>query len=653
MKHDEKIVQPRLEEQNGEVLLTRAMLETATYDVEANTVDVVFATDEPALIRGYDGDPFLQVLSLDPAHINLRRLSNGAPVLDNHKRDGSVRTDVLGVVENPQLHGSYGTARLRFSNRKDLDDFRKDVKEGIIKNVSCGFRVKLYRDITQPDDQYRRLLAIEWEPSEISMVPVPETYNTQTRSMAEPIEQLTIENKQLTETQTRAMSVETENKTAVDAAAEQSKADAVGAERKRSMEIMDIAKKAGLDETFVTKHINDGSTADHVRSLAIDHFANHKPQVDINPSAPEIKVGEDHKRAQTIAGVQEALIIRETGSPDGGPKTELGKIAMVRRVPLIEHARALVGLGTPASIVQTMSDGEIYHRAMTSTDFPSALANVMNKKLRGAYAAVTPVWEKFATKVSANDFKDLHTVQVDGSFIPDELTEQGEYKEASFKEVADKFKLKSWGKMVKLSRQMIINDDLSAFQNNASKFAKGFINRKAQIVYGLLEGQGRILASGNTLFHADHNNYKDPGTAMSIAAFDLAKTAMRRQKDLSGEPIHITPRYLVIPPELEVLAYQLINATITPNTTSQANPFKGAFEILVDPFLTNTQEWYLMADPSEIEVIKYATLAGQDGIYTEQQYDFNTDELKIKARTDFNATVEEYRGVYKNKGVSK
>lgn len=654
MKHDE-ITKPDVVEQNQDILFTRAQLDVGTYDVESNTVSVIFGTDEPCLVKGHDGEPFWQVLSFDPAHINLRRLSSGAPVLDNHMRDGSVMKVTLGVVEDPQINGTYGTARLRFSPRKDLDDFRNDVRSGIHKNVSAGFRVKLYRDITQPDDIYRRLLAIDWEPSEISMVPVNEDWKSQVRSQAEIIEQPIIENKQITETHERAMSVvETpEAKSQREAAELQAKNDVLN-DRKRSQEIREIANGAGFDEVFITQHVDGNSTVDHVRKLAFDHFVS-KKQVEINPVTTTITVGADHERSQKLAGLSEALVIREGEVPQGGPKTELGKIAMVRRIHLMEHARSYVAL-TGVPNVELLPDGEVYHRAMTTTDFPMALANIMNKKLRAAYVNELPVWEKFATKISANDFKDINSVQVDGSFIPDRLTEQGEYTEASFKEVADKFKLYSWGKMVKLSRQLIINDDLSAFQNNASKFAKGFVNRKAQIVYNLLEGNnktGRVLGSdGLPLFSAQHNNFDAIGAAMSLNSFKKAKLSMRRQKDLSGEPIRVTPKYLVIPPELEILADQLINSTTTPNSTSQANPFKGAFEILVDEFLTDTQAWYIIADPSQIEVIKYATLAGQEGIYTEQMYDFNTDELKVKARTDFNATIEEYRGIYKNVGVA-
>ena len=88
-----------------------------------------------------------------------------------------------------------------------------------------------------------------------------------------------------------------------------------------------------------------------------------------------------------------------------------------------------------------------------------------------------------------------------------------------------------------------------------------------------------------------------------------------------------------------------------PNSTAQANPLYGAFEVLVDVYLTDPTAWYVISDAGMIEVVKYATLNGQEGLYTEQQIDFDTDNLVVKARVDFNATIEEYRGVYKNAGA--
>src|SRR6185437_4894561 len=109
--------------------------------------------------------------------------------------------------------------------------------------------------------------------------------------------------------------------------------------------------------------------------------------------------------------------------------------------------------------------------------------------------------------------------------------------------------------------------------------------------------------------------------------------------------------FLLVPNSLEIDADILIHQTITPTQSSNVNSFKGAFEVLVEDFLTNQTQWTLIADPSKIESVKYATLDGQEGISTTQTWDAKRDAWSLTARTDFSATVEEFRCVYTNPGV--
>jgi hypothetical protein len=51
-------------------------------NVEARTVDVIWTTGAPVL-RGYLSQ-YWEVLSLEPKHVRLKRLNNGAPFLNSH-----------------------------------------------------------------------------------------------------------------------------------------------------------------------------------------------------------------------------------------------------------------------------------------------------------------------------------------------------------------------------------------------------------------------------------------------------------------------------------------------------------------------------------------------------------------------------------------
>src|SRR5574338_562137 len=157
-------------------LQTRAdvRLQPDTIDPEARSVEVVWSTG--AMVRRTDlwtGKRYDEVLSLDPRHVDLTRLNNGAPLLNTH--GAFDLANVLGVVERAWIarnNDSYeGRATVRFSAREEVEPLWRDVRAGIIRNVSVGYVVCAY-EVTEQDGQVPVWRAIDWQPVELSAVPV-------------------------------------------------------------------------------------------------------------------------------------------------------------------------------------------------------------------------------------------------------------------------------------------------------------------------------------------------------------------------------------------------------------------------------------------------------------------------------------------------
>jgi hypothetical protein len=108
----------------------------------------------------------------------------------------------------------------------------------------------------------------------------------------------------------------------------------------------------------------------------------------------------------------------------------------------------------------------------------------------------------------------------------------------------------------------------------------------------------------------------------------------------------------VVPPELETLALQNI-AVVTPNQTTGVNPFQNAFDVISEPRLSasSTTQWYLAADPAQIDTIELAYLSGQDGVYLESRVGFDVDGVELKARHDIGAKAIDWRGFVRNVGA--
>ena len=63
-----------------------------------------------------------------------------------------------------------GRATVRFSDRADVEPIWQDVKGGIIRNVSVGYRVQTY-EIREEEGAVPVWTAVDWQPLELSAVP--------------------------------------------------------------------------------------------------------------------------------------------------------------------------------------------------------------------------------------------------------------------------------------------------------------------------------------------------------------------------------------------------------------------------------------------------------------------------------------------------
>lgn len=161
------------ETRQAEPLSLRATLRPESVNPETRTVDLVFSTGARVRRVSWIDGPFFEELSLDPAHVRLQRLNNGAPLLDAH--NSYDLNGVLGVVQSAALKDGVLSGTVRFARAEDDEDaekaFRK-VKDGIIRNVSIGYRAHKMQKVTGGDAEIPVFRVTDWEPYEVSLVPM-------------------------------------------------------------------------------------------------------------------------------------------------------------------------------------------------------------------------------------------------------------------------------------------------------------------------------------------------------------------------------------------------------------------------------------------------------------------------------------------------
>lgn len=157
-----------------------ASVRAQSFDEDANTIEVVWTTGAAVTRRGPDGY-FEEELIVSGNAVRLGRLNNGASFLDTH-RDGSVKAIIGAVVPgSARIERGRGLATIRLSTALvDVDTVTK-IKEGVIRNVSVGYAIHRV-EIVERDDDIPIYRVVDWEPFEISAVPVNADAGAQIRT---------------------------------------------------------------------------------------------------------------------------------------------------------------------------------------------------------------------------------------------------------------------------------------------------------------------------------------------------------------------------------------------------------------------------------------------------------------------------------------
>jgi len=305
-----------------------------------------------------------------------------------------------------------------------------------------------------------------------------------------------------------------------------------------------------------------------------------------------------------------------------------------------------------------MSRRQLAARALnpaSSSDLPYIFGAVVNKHLLQAYNEWPATFMPFVAITDASDFKDIHSIRMSEAPDLETRNEHGEYKTATFSDQQETYHVVEKGKIVRLTRVMVINDDMRALTRIPQLFGSAGKRMESDMVYGLITANGTMNDSV-ALFHATHNNLASAGAAPSSDTLSDGRKAMRTQTGLGGASMDIQPAFLLIPVDLETSADILLRSAALPDDNKSAgviNPWAGKLTPIAEPRLSDnsTTAWYLMAHPNQAPVIEVAWLEGERNPYVDEELDFDSDGLKIKVRHDFGCGVVDYLGAYKNPGA--
>ncbi len=588
--------------------------------------EVVWSTGAPVKRYSWDEGYYMEELSMDPKHIRLGRLNAGASFLDTHDQ-GAMASRLGAVVPgSARIEGGKGIARIFVSTSPAGEQLLADLRSGMPLPVSVGYKTHAYQREDGEEDgeeggKLPTLRAIDWEPMEISAVPIPADPGAMARGE---------------ETSTTTVPIKARG----EAAAREKTMSTEDIAHQRADQIMNFSTQHKVPMKLAKRAIDEGKTLAEFRSMALDAIIAEQDRTPTFSVAPSYNGRSDVPLANLLADAMTARI-DSSFKPTNGADEFVGlSVAELAR-------RALEARGTGT---RGMSQSDLIQRALhTTSDFPTSLTLIGDRQLQKGYAAVPSGIKAIARKVTHRDFRPKANVVLAGGGSLLKVNESGEYKRTTFVEGVEQYALSSFGRIFGITRAALINDDLGVFADLPARFGQMASQFEASFLTTLLEANPK-MGDAKAVFHVDHKNLAATGSALSVTSLSEARLAMRKQVDLAGDLIALAPKYLIVPSALETVAEQLL-ATTTANTPGDVNPFSGKLTLIVEPRLKDQTAWYLAADPDQFSGVEYAYLEGQEGPRLEQRTGFDVDGTEFKVAEDFGAAILDYRGLFKNPGA--
>jgi hypothetical protein len=636
--------------------LRLASIQPKTFDAEARTVEITWTTG--ARVRRYDwwtDESYDEELDVSEHAVDMSRLSSGAaPVLDSHNKHELASQ--IGVVDRAWLDGDAGRAVIRLSQRADVAGIVEDIRAGIIRNISVGYNVRKYQ-VTREEGAVPVYRAIDWQPCELSFVTVPADPDATTRSQpaqGDPcvfVRAASAHPHQ--ERSTMAQPVPAaEAATAAEAApAIVAAAPAAAAPvdtTQRSADIVELATRHGMADQ-AAGWLRAGHDVDQVRKIILDSRAaaddatgGHHNRVD---------AGLDQVDKERAAAMQVLLSRSQIQDPATKRVVAIESGNPFRGHTLLDLARGSlerIGVRTAG-----LSKLELVGRSFTQSgsDFPILLENTLHKALQASYAVAPDTWSRFCSTGSVSDFRAHNRYRVGSLGNLDALTELSEFKS---KVIPDgekaSIQASTKGNIINLSRQAIINDDLSSFIGLAVAFGRAAKRTVESDVYALLASNPSI--NGEVLFHSSRNNI-GTSAAPTVASIDEARVLLAAQKDISGHDFLDLRPALWLGPLKFGGSMRVINDSQFDHDGAklqQPNKVRGLVRDVIDTPRIAGNTWYLFADPADAPVIEVAFLDGASEPFLEQHEGFHVDGTCWKVRLDFGIAVIDWRGAVRNAG---
>jgi phage major head subunit gpT-like protein len=235
------------------------------------------------------------------------------------------------------------------------------------------------------------------------------------------------------------------------------------------------------------------------------------------------------------------------------------------------------------------------------------------EKLAAVYKGFARLFDRFVAEIPDNEIFNLLATEDQSNDLEREYFFSSRLG-AGMKELLgefsiDKIKLQSitintkrFYDAIQMNRDDLELDRLGLYRPHIQALAESYRRHRHKLVIETLEsGWTSNSYDGVSFFNDAHplpngqtndNRLNTGGAGLTENTVATALTLLARMKDDSGNPLGLRGTHLLVPPELEVAARKVVNATLTGG--GNTNVLAGRLQVVVSPYLTSASRWYVL-----------------------------------------------------------
>lgn len=249
------------------------------------------------------------------------------------------------------------------------------------------------------------------------------------------------------------------------------------------------------------------------------------------------------------------------------------------------------------------------------------LGTSINRALFNFYKEQPKWWEPIVKKEELSNLKQQERIRLHNfGSLTERTTDGAEYTELTWGETAENYTPTEYGNTVPVGRRAIINDDIRGIQSIPRLMAQSAritINEYVSNLFTQNSGNGPVLADAVQVFNAGSHQGNRITDELSRANLLTLRTVVQKMDNDASKRIGLLPKHLIVPVDLEPLGWELLTTAKVPESANNAenilaNGPRGFTNLVVPEQWTDVNNWYIMADPSEITGIEMGFLFGRE-----------------------------------------